>query len=586
MNTKKIIDYLERRLTDWRAARITLADMWSDAWAEYASTPRAYEWLRRNGMYVKPKIEERTGNIEDDWKHRIHTGKVFEITEILYAYFMQATFSTEIWFKVRPVNAEDKNRARLINQVMVDMLKTSKFRIYFGTWLRQLLVTGTSSYVPSWCSKSKCFKHKVISNHRIYLNPCSPIVESDVFLATTVNRAWLMSNKERYNLLTDSLVKKIKGDNSTEQADEDSDKTLYNIDTIREAEDNITLYEFWGTVYDDYEYLGDSCYAVMCDSKLIHFESERPNPIIACNYIQLMNMPYGISNITSSMGLVYADRSFLNLRLDNLSSLVHNVIEYVEDMVIDPDFRYFPGAKIPVKEKGSISSIANASPQFPLSYQEEQALDARMNRNAGTIPTVGTGSVRKAERVTAQEIEASRQVGGTRINQNYQDIEQGSINRMLEALYRLMAKYGGKYKGSVVDVELGEYVNIESDLKILCSADMKFILEGSQAVLTDENEAAKLQEFALFASQNEMLAQQVNWQELLKRIADLSGFKDPEMLLVEQQGQPAMSELVNEQESEAQFPTQAQQDAINSNIAADGGVDAINQVVKGASLGG
>jgi hypothetical protein len=586
MNHKKIIDYLERRLTDWRAARVTLADMWSDAWAEYASTPRAYEWLRRNGMYVKPKIEERTGDIETDWKHRIHTGKVFEITEILWAYFMQATFSTEMWFKVRPVHAEDKNRARLINQVMVDMLKHSKFRIYFGTWLRQLLVTGTSCYVPTWCNKSKCFKHKVISNHRIYLNPCSPIIESDMFLATTVNRAWLTANKERYNLLNDSLIKKIRGDNSIEQSEEDTEKTLYNVDNIRDSEDNITLYEFWGTVYDEYEYLGDRCYAVMCDSKLIHFEEDKANDIIACNFIQLVNMPYGVSNITSSLGLVYADRSFLNLRLDNLSSLVHNVIEYVEDMVIDPEFKYFPGAKIPVKEKGSISSVPNASPQFPLSYQEEQALDSRMNRNAGTIPTVGTGSVRKAERVTAQEIEASRQVGGTRINQNYQDIEQGSINRMLEALYRLMAKYGGQYKGVVMDVELGEEVTVDSDLKMLCAADMKFILEGSQAVLTDENEAAKLQEFALFASQNEMLAQQVNWQEIIKRIADLTGFKDPEMLLSQPQAAPEMSQLVNGEQQDVQVPTQAQQLAINSNIAADGGASAINQLVQGASLGG
>lgn len=592
MKDKNIQEFLTGRLSDWRAARQGLTSVWADAWAEFCSTPAAYQWLRRSGLHIKKRPEEITGDIEEDWKHRVHTGKVFELVEIIWGYLMQATFSTSAWFKVDARLKEEEEQAKVIQKLLANMLMDTKFRSYFGTFLRQLLVTGTSSYRPSWCNVSGCIKHEVIGNERIFLNPASNILETDVFLSTTVSKAWLKVNMSRYNKLTPAKLKQVVGDKETEKYDADTLLSFNDTARVETARENVTLYEYWGAIYDGWDFVGSECYAVLADDQLIHFEEKREKEVIVCNFIQLVNQSYGISPVTSSLGLIYADRTFLNLRLDNLSILVNNVVEYVEDAVLDADFKYFPGAKIAVKEKGSVSAIQNASPQFPLSYQEEAALDSRINRNVGTIPTVGGSAVRKAERVTAEEIQASRQVGGTRINQYYQDIEVTSINRMLQAIYKLVQKYGNK---KIIDTYRGygeaeEYSTLEVIPSHVCKIPVRFSIRGSEAVLTDENELAKLKELAIFMASNELLAQKLNWDELTKRILELSGFEDPGSLIA--QATPSPVEQVaptTSQESEAstgQFPTKGQQNAIEANIAADGGNSMLQNIASKVTTDG
>ena len=594
MNDKAIVEFLTRRLSDWKASRQSLVEVWADAWAEFCATPAAYEWQRKSGLFIKPRKEEQgQGDAENDWKHRVHTGKVFELVETMYSYLKRATFSTSAWFKVTARNKEDKQQARIIQKTMLCMLKDSKFRFYFGQWLRQLLVTGTSTYRVTWCNKKKCFKHIVIGNHRVYLNPASNILESDVFVATTVTRAWLTANMTKYNKLTKPILNKLMADGSTEKSDEDNQAKFMEVAVVQSPFDELTLYEYWGTVFSEYDYIGDECYCVMVNDKLIHFDKSKEKEVVPCSFIQLINQSYGISPTTSSLGLIYADRSFLNSRLDNLAVLINSVVGYVEDAVIDPDFKYFPGAKIAVREKDAVFPISNGASQFPLSYQEEGSLDSRINRNVGTIPTIGAGAVRKAERVTAEEINASRQVGGTRINEYYQDMEDTWINAMLSMQYKMLAKYATTkftdvYRNS--DMEGSEeYETLEVIPSQLCCINVRFAINGSEAVLTEENELSKIKEFAVFMSGNEILAQKVNWDEVAQRIADMSGFEDPESLLaVATPSQPEEAVPVAPEQPEVvpglQIPTASQQNAIQANVAADGGSSLINNLVKGASI--
>ena len=89
---------------------------------------------------------------------------------------------------------------------------------------------------------------------------------------------------------------------------------------------------------------------------------------------------------------------------------------------------------------------------------------------------------------------------------------------------------------------------------------------------------------------NELLAQKLNWDELTKRILELSGFEDPGSLIA--QATPSPVEQVaptTSQESEAstgQFPTKGQQNAIEANIAADGGNSMLQNIASKVTTDG
>lgn len=581
-STKNVVDYLLNLLEDWKMARSGMEEDWQDAWASFISSPSGYAWLERTGLYKYTSTGDECSDEEAEvgWHHKIHPGKGFEIGETIVAYLMQATFSNERWFDVLVTQQDSVDEAELIRKALLNELNLAGFRLHFLDWLRQQVVTGTSAMQVSWCNKKCGLKFNPISNSRLYLQPTVPAHEADMFVAHFTTRRALKRMVGSYNLLTPELIMELKGsEKGQERSDMEQIREFSGVSAPSEEEgskgsDTLTCYEYYGTVYDDMDFLGSNCRAVICGETLIHFETNVDCPIVAASFISILEQSWGISPTTASSGLLAADKIFLNTRLDSLYTSAHDAYTYREDGVIDSDWKVYPGAKIKVLEQDAIKPLARGANNLPLTYQEEAALDARINRNAGTVPTVGGGSVRNAERVTAQEIISAKQVGGTRMNQYHLSIELRFTNLVLAKAYNLLAKYGTKER-FFKHTDSGTVYTIGYVPKEACSKEVQFIIRGSEAVLINDGELSRTLEFARTAAElgkvDPSIVQRVNWDYVLTRMADLWGLAEPKLFLVNE-ANPAVDE-----ENQASL-TQPQQNAINANLAADGGAQALQDI--------
>ena len=591
-----IVDFLHSLLNEWDIARGDLEDTWHDAWANFISSPQALAWLQRNENYKfinkSSDSEDEECDTEADWHHKVPTGKGFEIADTLWAYLMQATFSNEQWFTVVLDDQEEADEANVLRQAIAEELDESDFQLFYGDWLRQICVTGSSAMRVSWCSDKCRLRFEAVSNYRIYPDPTTPAQDADLFVATFTTRRALKRMIGKYNMLDEEILMELTDAlKSVEETDMDTDRSFSGVSNVQastpQGNDRLTIYEYYGTVYDDMDYLGSKCKAIICGNHLIHFETECTNPIVFGTFISLLEQSWGMSPTTASAGLLAADRIFLNSRLDNLASSSTDAYTYREDGVLDPDFKVYPGALIRVLDQDAIRPLARGSNNLGLTYQEEAALQYRININTALTPGVGSGQQRKAERVTAQEIIAAKQVGGTRLNQYHMNIERRSTNKMLALCYYMLGKYGTterkfEYKTDDATYILG-YVPRES-----CKKRAKFRLRGSQAVLEANNELTRTIEFAQFAAsimQQMQAATQapmevsVNWSYILERAAYLWGVADPSKLI---------KKLANESQElttpESTVPTASQQAVLESNLAVDGGATLANQAYSDMRL--
>lgn len=578
-----IVNYLQGLLDDWKMARSGLEEDWHDAWASFISSPMAYDWLQRTGLYKhignsSPCSDDDVAEV--DWRHRVQTGKGFEIAEIITAYLMQATFSNERWFSVLVTDQEDIHEAELIRKALLNELELSEFKLHFSDWLRQLVVSGTSAMLTYWCNNNCALKFKAVSNSRLYLQPTVPAQEADLFITHFTSRRALKRMIGQYNMLDEKLLMELKdGTKGNEKSDMEHVRAFSGISETDEEEgakgsDTLTCYEFFGTVYDDMDFVGSNCRAILCGKHLIHFETDYECPVTVSTFISVLEQSWGISPTTASSGLLAADRIFLNSRLDNLYTSSQDAYTYREDGVIDDDWKVYPGARIKVLDQEAIRPLPRGSNNLPLTYNEEAALDARINRNAGTIPAVGSGSMRNAERVTAQEVISSKQVGGTRMNQYHLNVERRFTNRLLQKAYNLLGKYGTKERKFQFD-EYGQTYSIGYIPKEACSKAVQFKIRGSEAVLAQDSELSRTLEFARAAAEltqvAPQLAQTVNWDYILKRMADLWGLAEPSEVLVN-------SANIGAEDTTQPQLTQPQQNAINANLAADGGATMVEQL--------
>lgn len=570
---KGFCEYVNKTYNVYQAARIPLESVWLETWAEYLSTDSAIDWLRNHQFKAtRSKLDKSL----QDWKHRVHTGKAFEAVELVWSYFMQASFPSSNWFEVIPSeDTDDIETAEFLKRFYRNHLDCINFRATFGDALRQLLVTGTTCMHVSLCPKTKKPKFSVIDNFNYVLEPNKPVNEAAFIRTLRMPRHQVkaMVDSGRWKGSAQSVNKLIPVSVSAEETDKDTVSGFSHIRTD-EARDHspsdiIQLLEYWGPLYDGDEYVGDGTAVVSSESILYQKVTKEPRPYVVCCFINLPNRAWGVSTLIANLGLLHADRSFLNARLDNLSATCHNMWEVVEDGVVDPEFKFYPGAKIPVRQPGSIIPVPIGQSNLSLTYQEEQLLGQRIDRNMGTIPSVGTGPQRKAERVTAQEIEASQEAGGTRLNQYHNMIERGLTNPILQLYHTLWSKVPGYVKTVLPnqDNALGSYEVKPSEL---CCCKVDFRIKGSEAVITKASKVNRYTEFLSLVLSSEILSQQVNINYVLQQIVMLWGFDEPEKVLQVEKPEPQVSpqeEMLNS------LPSQPMANAVESQLMADGGAN-------------
>lgn len=615
------VSYVKSKLDQFQIAREEREDIWLECWAMYFGNPRAMEEIRK-------RVYHSVGDVSNNWRHRITTGKAFENVETVLAHMMAAFFPNRDWFEAVPVSPGYQDLAKLIKKYTATKLQQGHFITHWQEFLRQLLITGQSVIALPWRQETAKYKKRVkvnkpqlnidgtfdydeeikfkeVSEDKIiqncpdfetldmfdcFLDPTAISAEQSDFIRRVVK-----SKAEMVNLVKGGYYTGIKPyDVVSLKPYYGSDYSMgerYILKTFEGIEveagyswsDQVEVWEFWGDItVGNYTY--KDVVATVINDQLVRFENNpywAGKPFIFGTYIPINRSTSSMGVLEPTLGLLHEMNILTNQRLDNLELSVNSMWEHVDDGTLAPEDIYSePGKVFSVTQQGTIVPISMPN-QFVITYDEQSVLEQRIDKNTGTGVGISANASRNAERVTAAEIRAVREAGGSRLSTIHKHIEETALIPCLNKVFRLFQQFvtneeivrvAGKNPGDFDFFAIGT-----EDLQ----NDFLLTPVGADHVADKEFEINQRLQFLQIASQQPEMSQHINYYNFMLDLARRMGIDDIDQFIVEQnpnalpqgeEGIPQPQDPTSSIQGELGKPTA---DAIRNNFMADGGANMI-----------
>ena len=508
---------LQRLLDDYSKERTQLEWLWRGYYTNYLTTPEA---KRSNLTHVSQNLG---GDVDVNWRHNIKSPKAYELVETLTSYFMNAFFPNERWFDLIPEQPMgpnfnlmvEMNRKFISNKLDRAMLK-SNMRVL----LRETCIAGTAALMFPWVDDN--IRFRVLSPFEFLLDPSAQmandanmirsyelslpqfhqLIREDVFNLTTI--------QETENMMSPAIspVHDFRIDKDTFNSVATSLGLTHMPRTSQQGR-FIRVYEFWGDLTLENVVL-KNVRASWSDQGVLLALDTNPygeKPFIISTYLRLSQSPYGIGALQPIASQIFYKDQLTSRTADNVAVGSDTMLEIVQDGILDPDDIYIaPGKKFFVSEKGSVTPI-NMNFAGGVTIQEMTLLDQTMDKAIGTGPFIGVGQGRQAERVTAEEVKAQRDVGGTRLTDVFSELESAMLIPFLERFHKYCRQF---YQGNEV-VKMGSFY-LPMDPAIV---DFPFRVKalGAANVADKEYNLRQLLDWYNIVAQNPMLSAMVPWAE-------------------------------------------------------------------------
>lgn len=555
----EIVSFTTSLIKDWSWRRQDLELLWKACWAHYFNTPQSANYLRAEALQLGQSVDEM------DWRHKIHTGKGFDLTETVNSYLQQAFFPNNDWFDLEPATPMDndgwKDKLQRVKALMRKKLTEAYFEDWWDIFCRQICVVGTSVLAMPWRydvapvkknvkvrQPSGDFKLEVVEVPRVIKNGLDIEVvdmfdfflDPDASFSTYQNAGCCRRIRKRKSEII-SLIRsgiyflgeeeKVLKASATNLIDYDSDKDRQDLKNMIGLEywqddavlnDTVEIWEYWGDVYlEDIEYK-DVVITIINDHLLCIEQNPfwDGKPFVLGTYINTQGSPYGVGLLQPVVGQLHQMFILQNHRLDVSEITINPMYQVVNDGILDLENLFsYPGKILEVETVGNIAPIQLAQDNS-ISVQDEGLLEQRIDKTTGVGAYLGVNAGRDAERVTAEEVKAQRDAGGNRLNRVFSHIESTSLTTFLHKMYSHMQQF----------ITEDEVVKVASPSAGIAYDFWAVGLEelyddydvyplGSAHVADKEFELKNATDFVAIMSSNPELATRVNWDEMSSYLA-------------------------------------------------------------------
>lgn len=558
---------------DYKDARSVKDDTWLEAWAQYLGTPESLDGMRQN-------VGRIVGDVNNDWRHRVSTGKAYELIETMVGYLMGAMFPNSDWFDVvASYEPGLEEVAKTTRKFVAKKLLMAQFRAYWEMYVRQLMITGFSVMALPWERRHSMVRRRVAATTLLqdpltgvqsemddypaveqeeltFDNVALEVIDSfDVFVdpnARDLNHANLvrvmrMTKAQLMRLVATKEYPELDGHAVAHAgpARTEAQKAMM-VGTYMgikyDPKDLVEVLDFWGDVtVDDYTY--HDVHIVTVGQELALMERNPywgGRPFVIGTAIPVPSRPYGLGPLEPVLGMLHHSNSIMNQRADSLELAIDSMWGVVNDGVTNPDAIFSePGKVIEMAERGNVFPL-ESSTQFTVSYTEQQVLEQAIDRTVGAGVGITTAQGRKGERVTAQEIRAVLDAGGNRLSNIHGHIEDTQLHSLLVKMvqhcrqfitYDEVVRLPGDNPGEVMYVEYGPR-------ELMYDYELRPV--GSEYVANRERELQQAVDYTNLVSQVPQFSEQINWESLLRLVTRKFGFKeDPETFLNPKPAAPA-----------------------------------------------
>jgi hypothetical protein len=508
-------DYKEEDITSLMAeeeqSREALTAKWLELWSLYKTRPI--------------KVADNDG-----WKSQLNDGRVFELVETVASYIRNAMFYSDRWVSLESNEPDLAEILPLVTTYFADCLNSSNLKREFRVFLSQLLLTGFSSLLVYWDEEVENLAFQAVNSYDMFIESSRRYDErfSYSFRKVELNYAefcsWVEEGLIEIEEDKDKAWERYAEANNIRQAE------LYNLrDTIPVNDrDSVIVCEYYcpekSTIY---RYIDDECVS----------ETEVDEcPWLIGLLFETPEDAYALSLVESSIGLVLANNILHNRRLDNIALSIDNMWLMVDDGVVNPeDIRSEPGKVITVGQPGTLTPLQPPANNFNVTYQEQQVLDTKIDRNIGTGNMISANTARNGERVTKAEIEATKDAGGNRLTDLFEHIEATVILPLLKRAFNILKANTKKPK--VVKLASNR-PNIYDYFKMLpedLKHDYSFKITGTQSVINRDRNVSLISEFITLVGSVPQFQELIDFKNLYYDLLVKFGFDDPSRYILSEQ---------------------------------------------------
>jgi hypothetical protein len=196
----------------------------------------------------------------------------------------------------------------------------------------------------------------------------------------------------------------------------------------------------------------------------------------------------------------------------------------MNDGSIDLNEMYSAAGKvIPVEDVETSVRPLETNANTMVAIQDEQLLEARIDKITGVGAYVGVNGGRQAERVTAEEIKAQRDAGGNRLGRYHKHIEDTALCELLSKCYAFMQQFVIDEETVRIQRSVQTSMTDKYEFFTVGQEDLQYDLDitpiGSDHIIDKEFELQQRLDFYTVVSQNPDMAKFVNWKEAMKDLA-------------------------------------------------------------------
>ena len=563
-----------RRYKDSRQGR---EDTWLRCWQNYLGTPSAVLDLRSFDL------AQVGGSSSTYWRHKVHKPKAFESVETVVGYLVGAFFPNREYATLTPTMPGVADLEPAVTKFFLNKLDESGLKGEWSLYLRQLAITGNSMIALPWRKESRPerIRQRVEGNTHdegglITELPSTKLVEVEritynapEFEIINCFDYWLDPNNphpQRANMFR--RIRRTKGELLLEIS-----KGLYpylndgqvmshacnvhGVDRPAQVQSyqgqewwpdqEVELFEFWGDA-DTGKALYKDVRVVLLGDTVAAFERNQfwgGRPFIAGTYTPIVDTPYGMGVIEPALGALHELDSITNQRLDNAELSLNGMFTHRADGLLRTEDIYTePGRVLAVADHDTLRPLPTPNPNFGVSYQEAQILEADIDKSTGTGSFIGVGAGRSGERVTAEEIQATRDAGGNRLTSVYTWIEHSAFTPLLNRVWQGIRQFvtdDQVIRMSVNTPSGPKFVFIELEPTDL-SQDFAVKPRGAGHIADKEYELNKRLQFLDLVGANPDMAAQLDWTEVMKDLASRFGYDDFERFLKAEEPAPEQAQ--------------------------------------------
>lgn len=444
-----IAGYVRDMHDTFRDSRRTLESIWTDAWSAYTVTDTA-------NVYSRMQALQQYGKDDISWRHNVNTGKAFDAVETVHAYLMGSLFPNSHWLAVSPSMPGYDELARVLQYYLVQKLPEWKFMSQMASYVRQMLIVGTSAMALPWSSKSEV-QYECLDMFDVLFDPTEPDVEdSPIIRRIKKTRAALIEGitKGFYSNLTQLDVVQLQPRASNGAVINDDMDLTRGTDTIRQfnginvqpynMRDRATIFEYWGDIHLPHVTYYNVVITVL-NGRVIRLSNNTykcGKPFVIGTYTPVVRQPHGISLLQPALGLIHELTNTTNQLLDGVELAINPMYTLERDSTLQPEeIRTEPGAVFLVDRHGVLQPIAPPPNNFGIGFQQTQSIVQSIDAITGAGPLVGSTQPRGGERVTAEEIKSVRDAGGNRLLGSHKHIELTSLMPMLKKTLAIVQQF-------------------------------------------------------------------------------------------------------------------------------------------------